>query len=101
MKQTKIIHEYKSFCNNILTLLELIGFEEDHFNLTHMNAKKSEGGGRTPVSHLNRESTVESPNKIIDLQRLMGGAFLHDHPSSSLPRNCGVTNFFQCFFFQF
>ena len=48
MKQTKIIHEYKSVCNNILTLLELIGLEEDHFNLTHMNAKKLEGVGEHP-----------------------------------------------------
>ena len=47
-KQTRIIHEYKSACNNILTLLKLIGFEEDHFNLTHMNAKKSEGVGEHP-----------------------------------------------------
>ena len=48
MKQTNIIHEYKSVCNNILTLLELISFEEEHFNLTHMNAKKSEGVGEHP-----------------------------------------------------
>ena len=43
MKKTKTIHEYKSVCNNILTLLEQISFEEDHFNLTHINAKKSKG----------------------------------------------------------
>ena len=48
MKQTKIIHEYKGVRNNILTLLELIGFEEDHFNVTHMNAKKLEGVGEHP-----------------------------------------------------
>ena len=71
-KNPETIHEYKSVCNNILTLLELISFEEEHFKPNTYECQKIGRGGRTPLSNLNGQSMVESPNEINWLAKING-----------------------------